>query len=180
MTAKRRETCNGSDLVFLNNWALIVLAYIYVNSFMYMWRLNSYAYMTFNTGLRDKCDKIFCERFWYLIGTLKISFTWITRIFIVSVTKVFYCRRVYQSLSTIEMIWLIGLLCICCNVYRVRMNVSVVCWFCMNGIVCMMFVLLTWPFIFYRVGMKWKLHGFLWLSRGFICAVEIVNIDYNP
>ena len=25
------------------------------------------------------------------------------------------------------MIWLIGLLCICCNVYSVRMNVRVVC-----------------------------------------------------
>ena len=39
--------------------------------------------------------------------------------------------------------------------------------------------LLTWSFIFYWVGMKWKPHGFLGLSWG-ICAFDLVNIDYNP
>ena len=128
---------------------------------------------------------IFCGHLWYSNGTSQRFFTGITRIVIVIVINVFYCHRVNQSLSTKEMIWLIELGCICCNVYSVRMNVRVVCFgvfgFVWMGLCvwCLCYYVLTWPFIFYRVGMKWKPHGFLWLSWG-ICAFDLVIIDYNP
>ena len=70
---------------------------------------------------------IFCGHLWYSNGTSQRFFTGITRKVIVIVINVFYCHRVNQSLSTKEMIWLIELGCICCNVNSVRMNVRVVC-----------------------------------------------------
>ena len=118
VTARRQETCSGLYLVFLNIWTLVVFVYIYLYGFRYMWHLTP--------DLSINVTEIWWT-FMILDWDIANIFTWITRIFIVIVINVFYCHRVNQSLSTKEMIWLIRLLCICCNVYSVRMNVRVVC-----------------------------------------------------
>ena len=97
-------------------WIVLCICDVWI--IMHMWHLT--------LDLEINVTRYFVNVYDIWLGHCKY-FTWITRIFIVIVINVFYRRRVNQSLSAKEMIWLMGLLCICCNVYSVRMNVRVVC-----------------------------------------------------